>query len=104
MAPRAPSRPSSPGENPGDADPRRDATGSKPATPRYAVYSRYATLGFQFGVTLVAFCYAGNWLGGHFDFEPWGTLAGAGLGFLGGFLWLYREIFSPRAKPPRGAL
>lgn len=68
-----------------------------------SVYTRYSVLGITFAVTLVVFTYAGYWVGTKFGFEPWGTVAGAALGFLGGTVHLYQKIYAldrPDADPP----
>ena len=43
--------------------------------------SRYASVGIEFGLSVVIGYLAGRWLEGRFDCPPWGTVGGILLGF-----------------------
>lgn len=62
-------------------------------------FARYAGLGAQFALTLVAFGALGWWLDSKLGTEPWLLVAGIFLGAGGGFLALLRAVPPPR--PPR---
>ncbi len=55
--------------------------------------ARNSSLGLQFALTLGAFTLLGFWLDRKLDWTPWLTLGGAFLGFLGGTIALYRQVF-----------
>lgn len=44
----------------------------------------------EFGAAFGAFVALGWWVGRHFDMNPWATLVGAGLGFVGSMYNLVR--------------
>ena len=46
--------------------------------------ARYASVGIEFGVSVVIGYLAGSWLEGKFDFAPWGTISGVIIGFAAG--------------------
>lgn len=52
---------------------------------------RYTNLGVEFAISFGAFVVFGWWLGRHFGLNPWATLVGAGLGFVGAMYNLIRE-------------
>ena len=52
---------------------------------------RHAGMGVEFAAALGAFVALGWWVGKHFDWNPWATLVGAGLGFIGAMYNLIRE-------------
>ncbi len=58
-------------------------------------YIQHSTLGVQFTLMVVLFGLAGRWLDKWIGFEPWGLIGGLCFGFVGGFLWLYRRVYSP---------
>ncbi len=60
--------------------------------------ARYSGLGLQFALTLGVFTFGGYWLDRQLDWLPWGTLAGAFIGFAGATTWAYREVFPPEDK------
>ena len=55
---------------------------------------RYAGLGLELAAVVVGLTLLGAWVDGRYDVDPWGTLAGFGLGLLTGF---YSFIRSARA-------
>ena len=60
-------------------------------------WTRHSAVGLQFALVIVLFTYGGHWLERRFDVSPWGTVIGAGLGFLGGTVWLYHQVY-PRSS------
>lgn len=52
---------------------------------------RYAGMGFEFAAAFGAFVALGWWIGKHFDWNPWATVVGAGLGLIGSMTNLIRE-------------
>ncbi len=52
---------------------------------------RYTGMGVEFAAAFGAFVALGWWVGRHLDWNPWGTLIGAGLGFVGAMYNLIRE-------------
>jgi F0F1-type ATP synthase assembly protein I len=65
-------------------------------------YARYAGLGLQFALTLIAFALAGWWLDAKLGSSPWLLLLGVLLGATGGFVALVRAVPPARggARPP----
>ncbi len=59
-----------------------------------SAWTRHSAVGIQFALVIVMFTYGGHWLEQRYDFSPWGTMIGGGLGFLGGTFWLYNEIYT----------
>jgi F0F1-type ATP synthase assembly protein I len=77
------------------ADSRKSAPGGK--GPQGA---ELAGLGVQFGVVLVAFVLAGNWLDERLGTEPWLLMAGVLVGFALSTLWMYRRLTRSRDGRP----
>ena len=48
-------------------------------------YAKYLGIGLQLAVTLLVFIFLGYFIDRKFGFLPWGTLAGALMGFVIGF-------------------
>ena len=67
---------------------------NSPERPREIAnwYLKYSALGFQFASILVGCLLIGFWLDRKTGFEPWLTIAGTVLGFVGGSIWLYRQV------------
>ncbi|MFN3200079.1 MAG: AtpZ/AtpI family protein [Bradymonadia bacterium] len=56
--------------------------------------ARYASVGIEFGVSVVIGYLAGSWLEGKFDFAPWGTIIGVIIGFAAGLKSLIQVSMS----------
>ena len=56
--------------------------------------AQLAGIGIQFGVVLVAFLLAGNWLDDRLGTEPWLLMAGVFVGFALSVLWMYRRLMA----------
>ena len=52
---------------------------------------RYAGMGIEFAAAFGAFVALGWWVGSRLEWNPWATLVGAGLGFVGAMYNLIRE-------------
>ena len=52
---------------------------------------RYTNMGTEFLASFGVFVALGWWAGMHFDWNPWATLVGAVLGFIGAMYNLIRE-------------
>ena len=52
---------------------------------------RLSGAGFELAAAVVGFTLLGYWLDRHFGIRPWGVLAGAALGMVGGLYNLIRE-------------
>ena len=52
---------------------------------------RHAGVGIEFAAAFGAFVVLGWWVGRRLDWNPWATLVGAGLGFVGAMYNLIRE-------------
>jgi F0F1-type ATP synthase assembly protein I len=52
---------------------------------------RYTNLGVEFALSFGVFVALGWWVGKHFEWNPWATLIGAALGFIGAMYNLIRE-------------
>ncbi|HWK90017.1 MAG TPA: AtpZ/AtpI family protein [Longimicrobium sp.] len=65
---------------------------SRPGGRSGADPAQLAGIGIQFGVVLVAFLFAGNWLDRRLGTQPWLLLAGVFLGFGLSVLWMYRRL------------
>jgi len=52
---------------------------------------RYAGVGVEFAAGFGGFVAVGWWVGHHWDCNPWATLVGAALGFVGSMFNLIRE-------------
>lgn len=68
---------------------------------------RYMGMGVEFAAAFGVFVVVGWWVGRHTDTNPWATLVGAGLGFIGAMynlirdgLRLAREESSRRRREP----
>lgn len=46
--------------------------------------ARYASVGIEFGVSVVISLAIGRWLEGRYEFAPWGTVGGVIIGFAAG--------------------
>jgi F0F1-type ATP synthase assembly protein I len=55
-------------------------------------------LGATYAGAIVLYCLGGIWLDGKLGTSPLFTLLGAGLGGVGGFIWVYREVLRAEAK------
>lgn len=66
---------------------RRGSTTKKPLHR----WLGYANLGIEFAVSFGVFVALGWWVGNRYDMNPWATLVGAGLGFIGAMYNLIRE-------------
>jgi len=62
--------------------------------------ARLAGIGIQFGIVLVAFLLAGNWLDERLGTEPWLLLAGVFLGFGLSVFWMYRRLMVRDREDP----
>lgn len=60
----------------------------------------YFTLAYV-GMEMVAPVVVGLFLDHQFDWTPWGTVSGAVLGFLGGFVHLISILNRPKGPPPQ---
>jgi F0F1-type ATP synthase assembly protein I len=56
--------------------------------------ARLAGIGLQFGIVLVAFLFAGNWLDRRLGTAPWLLMAGVFLGFGLSVFWMYRRLMA----------
>jgi F0F1-type ATP synthase assembly protein I len=52
---------------------------------------RHTNLGVEFALAFGVFVLLGWWAGKHFGWNPWSTLVGAALGFIGAMYNLIRE-------------
>lgn len=52
----------------------------------------YSHIGLQFGLTIISLFFLGHWLEDRWDFKPWGTIAGAFLGFIVAFYHLMKSL------------
>ena len=71
----------------------------EPESSPLAKYLRYSHVGLQFFLAIALGTGAGIWLDGRFGTGVIFTLLGLALGFIGGFLVLYREVFPEKAPP-----
>ena len=63
---------------------------------------QYGSIGLQFGVGLVVFTLAGNWLDRRLGTGPWLLLVGVMLGFALSATWIYRQlVIKPRERAKR---
>ena len=89
---------------PSDPSVRPEGQPSGPGSPGGSNdYGRYATLGLQFALTIVALCGLGWWLDTRWGSTPWCLVVGAILGFVAGFVNLVRAVPSPpdpKRRPP----
>lgn len=60
-----------------------------------------AGLGVQMVVTVLALLFLGRWLDGRLGTDPWLMLAGALLGLVLAFGWLFRRILDRPSGPRR---
>jgi F0F1-type ATP synthase assembly protein I len=56
--------------------------------------AQLAGIGLQFGIVLVAFLFAGNWLDRRLGTAPWLLMAGVFLGFGLSVFWMYRRLMA----------
>lgn len=56
--------------------------------------AQLAGIGLQFGIVLVAFLFAGQWLDDRLGTEPWLMMAGVFVGFGLSVLWMYRRLMA----------
>ncbi len=66
---------------------------------------RYAGMGVEFVAGFGAFVAIGWWIGRHAGWNPWATLVGAGLGFIGAMYNLIRQglrMAREESSPGRG--
>jgi F0F1-type ATP synthase assembly protein I len=54
--------------------------------------AQLAGIGLQFGIVLVAFLLAGNWLDHRLGTAPWLLMAGVFVGFGLSTFWMYRRL------------
>ncbi|MBI5464793.1 MAG: AtpZ/AtpI family protein [Ignavibacteriales bacterium] len=52
----------------------------------------YLTLGIQLAITVIGFFFLGFWLDKKFDTTPWLSLAGFGVGCVGGFIKFLQSV------------
>lgn len=69
----------------------RPRGGSKSSSSPNAAWS-IAVIGMEMGVSVLLLTLGGAWLDSRYDTSPWCTLAGAGLGMLGGFSALFSQV------------
>ena len=63
---------------------------------------QYGSVGLQFGIGLVVFALAGNWLDKRLGTGPWLLLVGVMLGFALSAAWIYRQlVIKPRERAKR---
>ncbi len=66
--------------------------------------ARYASVGLEFGISVVLGYLAGSWLEGRYGFAPWGSLGGVVVGFIAALRSLLRlaarEEREERERPP----
>ena len=74
--------------------PRRK-NGETGQPPVASWYMQYSTLGVQFALMVVLPGLAGRMLDKRLGLDPWGLIGGLCIGFVGGFIWLYRRVYSP---------
>lgn len=73
----------------------------EPANNPLGKYLKYSYVGFEFFLAVALGTGAGIWLDGRFGTGVIFTLVGLAIGFGGGFIALYREVFPE--KPPSKA-
>lgn len=61
-------------------------------TPQHAAAGQYMGVGLQFAASIALFLFAGIWLDGRLDSEPWFTILGVVVGGSAGFYSLYRRL------------
>ena len=71
---------------------QRPSSDSQSQEDRASVYGKYSTLGIQFALFLVLFFLAGYWLDQQLGSQPLCMIVGLILGFIGGTVWLYRQV------------
>ncbi len=52
--------------------------------------ARYASVGLEFGISVVIGYFGGHWLEDKFGFAPWGGIGGIVIGFVAGLRTLLR--------------
>ncbi len=61
---------------------------SSPPNASWAI----AVTGMEMGLSVLLLTLGGAWLDNRYDTSPWFTLAGAGLGIVGGFYALFTQV------------
>ena len=69
----------------------RPASRSRPSSSPNAAWS-VAVIGMEMGISVLVMTLGGAWLDDRYDTSPWFTLAGAGLGIVGGFYALFSQV------------
>jgi len=57
-----------------------------------------AHVGLTYSASVVLYGLGGWWLDGKLGTQPWFTLVGVGVGAVGGFLWVYREVIRAESR------
>jgi len=79
-----------------------DAKGRQRRQAAMREYSRYGSVGLQFGVVLALFALAGHWLDERLGSSPIFLVLGVLVGFGGGLISLIRKIpVSSKGRSPR---
>ncbi|MGQ0645982.1 MAG: AtpZ/AtpI family protein [Gemmatimonadaceae bacterium] len=55
-------------------------------------FGKYAGVGLQFAVSIIAFLYAGQWVDGKLGTAPWGMIVGVFTGGGAAFYSMYRKL------------
>lgn len=61
---------------------------------------RYMGLGLELAAGVAGLALLGHWIDRHFGSAPWGLLAGAVIGLLGGMYNLIRAAVGGKSEPP----
>jgi len=60
-------------------------------------------VGLTYGAAVALYGLGGWWLDGKLGTLPLFTLLGVGIGAVGGFLWVYRQVIQDQARSREGA-